>query len=82
MGDNIAAAKDAMLEQYRQFLQGNLTAEYEGSQMTMNELCELYESYEGDQGQSTGRFALTDFDMDKLPELQIFIHTPYYTYIA
>ncbi len=81
MGDNIAAAKDAMLEQYRQFLQGNLTAEYEGSQMTMNELCELYESYEGDQGQSTGRFALTDFDMDKLPELQIFIHTPYYTYM-
>lgn len=75
--DHAELAKEAVLEQYRQFLQGDLTAEYEGSPVTLDEFYEAILRKEGLESiydfsaPNMGRYALTDTDMNGLPELQI-----------
>lgn len=75
-GDNAASARETILGQYREFLFGSLTAEYNGNQVTFQELYKIYcedesitEEYRS--ASPTGSFALIDSDTDKLPELLI-----------
>lgn len=72
-------ASETVFAQYSQFLQGNLTAECEGNQVTFQQFYENYcKAFEVDEGDGEYQsyppkvtFALTDIDMNKLPELHI-----------
>lgn len=68
------AMTDTLLEIYREFLRGNMTADYQGTQVTygilLNDIYGIDNDYEPEQS-----FALTDFDKNNIPELQIQYNT-------
>lgn len=65
--DKNAEARENLLEQYRQFLLGSLTAEFDGNWVVFSD--KGIEEYEDEFPVII--FALTDIDGDELPELQI-----------
>lgn len=73
--DKTGVTKDELLELYKEFLRGNISAEYEGNQITYNSLLwDIYDS-EGycreNSEMPSEDFALTDYDRDDIPELMI-----------
>lgn len=68
--DKTQPTKDELLEMYKEFLRGNITAEYEGSQIDYDRLKDIYKLDCGAEVESES-FALMDIDMDNKPELQI-----------
>ena len=79
--DKTTITKDELLEMYCEFLAGNITADYEGNQITYDSL--MWDVY-GFNGQEvinevpSQSFALTDYYMDNMPELQIYFYNEYW----
>lgn len=72
--DKTKITKNELLELYKEFLRGNITAEYEGNQITYNSLLwDIYDSegYLNDDWLMQ-KFALIDYDRDNMPELMIY----------
>ena len=69
--DKTLITSDEVLEIYREFLMGNLTADYQGEQITYSLLLDEYMDDDMEPEYIEQRFALTDYDRDGIPELQV-----------
>lgn len=83
--DKTRITKDEMLEVYKEFLRGNITAEYEGSQIDYDTLIrnfytQLTDDYSYYKDEIDSKFTLTDIDLDDMPELQIYLWQLNYVY--
>lgn len=71
--DKTRMTKDERLEMYKEFLRGNITAEYEGSQVDYDTLVRTFaDDFQREYEEILGAFTLTDIDFDDMPELQIY----------
>lgn len=83
--DKTRITKDELLEMYKEFLRGNITAEYEGSQIDYDTLIrnfytQLSDDYSYYKDEIDSKFTLTDIDLDDMPELQIYLRQLGYIY--
>lgn len=69
--DKSPLTEGEVLEMYKEFLRGNITAEYEGKQITYDELVDIFREEMFSEDCLRSEFALTDSDWDNIPELQI-----------
>lgn len=84
--DKTLMTVDELLEIYREFLRGNVTADWQGEQITYDSLLwdvwggeypeEFKMQCEKDSVEPYQNFSLTDYDKDNIPELQVFYNSP------